>query len=125
MGQGGIHGLPTILADELDAGPQRAKLGQALLMRDGCYECHGTVAQGTGYHGMGAFGPFGPLLAPHPMPFAAVLSQLCRPRDIMPAYSPEILSDQDADNICAYLTSIPTGKPASRIPVLRAYANSK
>lgn len=94
-----------------------AKLGQALWMRDGCYECHGTVAQGSGAR----VGGTGPMLAPKPLPFSVVLSQLRRPMNVMPAYSTAILSDQDAANIYAYLESVPAGKSASDIPALRGY----
>jgi mono/diheme cytochrome c family protein len=93
------------------------KLGQALWMRDGCYECHGTVAQGSGAR----VGGTGPMLAPKPLPFVVVLSQLRRPMNVMPPYSTAILSDQDAANIYAYLLSIPAGKSASGIPLLSGY----
>ncbi len=97
--------------------PGNAKLGQALWMRDGCYECHGTVAQGSGARAGGT----GPMLAPKPLPFAAVHSQLRRPMNLMPAYSTAILSDQDAADIYAFLESIPAGKAAGSIPALRGY----
>ncbi len=89
-----------------------AKLGQALYMRVGCYECHGTVGQGSGQRGPGGWGP---MLAPKPIPFSAVLAQLRRPRDEMPAYSVLILPDQDVANIYAYLVSIPAGNSAGDI----------
>jgi mono/diheme cytochrome c family protein len=97
--------------------PGDPKLGRALWMRDGCYECHGTVAQGGGARAGGV----GPMLAPKPPPFSAVLSQLRRPADLMPAYSTAILSDQDAANIYAYLQSIGPGKSAAAIPLLSGY----
>jgi mono/diheme cytochrome c family protein len=97
--------------------PGDPKLGQALWMREGCYECHGTVAQGSGAR----VGGTGPMLAPKPLPFSVVLSQLRRPMNVMPPYSTAILSDRDAANIYAYLESIPPGKSASTIPALRVY----
>lgn len=87
-----------------------AKVGQALFMRVGCYECHGTVGQGSGRRGSGGWGP---MLAPHPLPYGAVLAQLRRPRDVMPAYSALILPDQDVANIYTYLVSIPDGESAT------------
>jgi ubiquinol-cytochrome c reductase cytochrome c subunit len=97
--------------------PGDPKLGAALWMRDGCYECHGTVAQGSGAR----VGGTGPMLAPKPLPFSVVLSQLRRPINVMPPYSTAVLSDQDAANIYAYLMSIPAGKSASTIPALSGY----
>ena len=84
--------------------------GRAAFVHYGCYECHGTAGQGSGRRGSGGWGP---MLAPKPIPFSAVLAQLRRPRDAMPAYSALILPDQDAANIYAYLVSIPAGKSVS------------
>jgi ubiquinol-cytochrome c reductase cytochrome c subunit len=61
------------------------------------------------------------MLAPKPLPFSAVLNQLRRPADVMPAYSTAILSDRDAANIYAYLQSIGPGKSAASIPLLSGY----
>jgi mono/diheme cytochrome c family protein len=63
------------------------------------------------------------MLAPKPIPFSALLAQLRKPRDAMPAYSSLILPDKDAANIYAYLVSIPTGKSASDISQLRGFAS--
>jgi ubiquinol-cytochrome c reductase cytochrome c subunit len=97
--------------------PGDPKLGQALWMRDGCYECHGTVAQGSGARTGGT----GPMLAPKPLPFVVILSQLRRPINVMPPYSTAILSDRDAASIYAFLQSIPQEKSASSIPALSGY----
>ena len=86
--------------------------GKALFMQDGCYTCHGTVGQGNRFSG--------PALAPHPIPFAAFLTQLRTPANEMPAYAPKVLSDADATAIYAYLSSIPAGKAASAIPLLQS-----
>ncbi len=99
-----------------------AKVGKALFMRVGCYECHGTVGQGSGRRGSGGWGP---MLAPHPKPYSAFLTQLRTPRDAMPAYSALIVSDQDAAKIYGYLVSIPEGKSASEIALLRGYAGER
>ncbi len=84
--------------------------GKAAFTSYGCYECHGTVAQGN-YNGI-------PHLAPHPLPFGALLSYIRRPSGQMPSYSAAILPDKDAADIWAYLASIPAGKPESEIPAL-------
>jgi cytochrome c553 len=84
--------------------------GKAAFMSYGCYECHGTVAQGN-YNGI-------PHLAPHPLPQAAVIAYIRRPSGQMPSYSAAILPDKDVADIWAYLASIPAGKPAADIPSL-------
>jgi ubiquinol-cytochrome c reductase cytochrome c subunit len=92
--------------------PGDAARGKAAFMSFGCYECHGTVGQGN-------FGT-GARLAPHPIPFAAVLSYVRRPRGDMPSFSDKILPDKTLADIYAYLSSIPAGKPGSQIPLLNS-----
>lgn len=84
--------------------------GKANFMKYGCYECHGTVAQGN-YQGI-------PHLAPHPIPQSALIAYIRKPAGVMPSYAATILPDKDAADIWAYLSSIPAGKPASAIPAL-------
>src|ERR1700722_11361889 len=82
-----------------------AARGKVLFMQDGCYTCHGTVGQGNF--------EAGPSIAPHPLPVAAIIHQLRTPANQMPAYAANIVSDQDAAAIYAYLNSIPVGKRAA------------
>ena len=113
-----LAGASIAVAQTNAAPPGDAKAGGQVYLRDGCYECHGTMGQGSGRHGIGAYGP---LLAPNPLPWSAIVAQVRHPRDLMPAFSPTILSDQDLANIYAYLKSIPAGKDAKDIPILRGY----
>jgi mono/diheme cytochrome c family protein len=109
--------LGGVVAAQSSAPPGDAKHGKAVFELEGCYECHGWQGQGTGSRGPGGVAPN---LAPHPIPYAAFLAQIRKPRDRMPVFSPEILSDKDAADIYAYLASIPAGKPASAIPLLNS-----
>jgi ubiquinol-cytochrome c reductase cytochrome c subunit len=84
--------------------------GKANFLKYGCYECHGTQAQGN-YTGI-------PHLAPHPIPQAALIAYIRKPAGQMPSYSAAILPDRDAEDIWAYLNSIPPGKPPADIPAL-------
>ena len=76
-----------------------AEHGRALFVTIGCYECHGTVGQGSR--------SAGPRLAPQPIPFEAFLQELRRPINDMPPYVAAVLSDADARDIYTYLQSIP------------------
>lgn len=87
-----------------------AARGKANFMKYGCYECHGTAAQGN-YFGA-------PHLAPHPLPYAAIVAYIRKPAGQMPSYAVSILPDKDVADISAYLASIPAGKTAAQIPVL-------
>jgi mono/diheme cytochrome c family protein len=73
--------------------------GKHLYMADGCYQCHGTVGQGSR--------PTGPHLAPNPVPYEAFAAQLRHPASAMPPYTDVVLSDQQLADIYAYLLSIP------------------
>jgi mono/diheme cytochrome c family protein len=78
-------------------------------MTIGCYACHGTVGQGAST---------GPKLAPSPIPFDAVQQQVRQPRQDMPRFGTDQLSDQDLADIYAYLQSIPAGPATTAIPLL-------
>jgi len=87
-----------------------AKAGQQLYMSIGCWECHGSQAQG------GAI--TGPRLAHTALPFAAVVQQLRVPQNAMPPYEPSVVSDEDVANIYAWLASLPAPQSAANIPLL-------
>ena len=76
-----------------------AQNGKRVYMADGCYQCHGTVGQGSR--------PTGPHLAPNPVPYEGFLAQLRHPANAMPPYTSVVLSDQQAADIYAYLLTIP------------------
>jgi ubiquinol-cytochrome c reductase cytochrome c subunit len=100
--------VPTLVAAVLAAGApalgQSAPLGDAangerVYRADGCYQCHGTVGQGSR--------PTGPHLAPQPLPYAAFAGQVRHPVNAMPPYTNVVLSEQELADIYAYLVSIP------------------
>ena len=79
--------------------PGDAANGKRVYMADGCYQCHGTVGQGSR--------PTGPHLAPNPLPYEAFAGQVRRPVNAMLPYTSVVLSEQDLADIYAYLVSIP------------------
>lgn len=91
-----------------------AAKGRQLFMHNGCYECHGTQGAGGGIAG--------PALAPDPLPVEAITAQLRHPAQRMPPYSDSAVPDSDIADIHAYLQSIPEGKPASEIPLLKQHS---
>ena len=96
--------LAVLLAQAASALAQSAPAGDAangkrLYMADGCYQCHGTVGQGSR--------PTGPHLAPNPVPYEGFVAQLRHPANAMPPYTSVVLSDREAADIYAYLLTIP------------------
>ena len=86
--------------------------GKALFMKNMCYTCHGTVGQG-GDRGSG------PRIAYDVWPWEAFSQQVRRPREGMPRYPKEHVSDQELADIYAYVASFKKGAKASDIPLLR------
>ncbi len=74
----------------------------------GCYQCHGYQGQG---------GPGG-RVAPDPLPFEVFAEVVRRPPNVMPAYSPNVLSDEQLKRIHEYMESIPQPPEVSTLPIL-------
>jgi mono/diheme cytochrome c family protein len=103
--------LPRAAADdEVKAGD--AVKGKKLYLADGCFECHGRAGQG------GRFNYPTPSLAQIELPVDSFIAFLRAAPNDMPAYSANVLSDQDAADIHAYLSSLPSRKPAKDFPLL-------
>jgi ubiquinol-cytochrome c reductase cytochrome c subunit len=105
LGTQGVHAQST----------GNAAAGKAAFMHYGCYECHGTAGQGN-------FGA-GPAVAPHPIPYDGFIGYIRAPRGEMPPFDAHVLPDADAQNIWAYLASIPAGPAASSIAALQGIDN--
>jgi len=81
-----------------------AAKGQALYMKNGCYECHGTVGQGG----------TGPRIAPR----TGSIAYIRKPAGQMPPYTAKVLPDSDVADLLAYLLTIQAPPPAKNIALL-------
>lgn len=88
-----------------------AQNGKKLFVSDGCYECHGYMAQGAS--------PTGPRLGPRPIAFAAFTKYVRQPTGQMPPYTGKIVTDAALADIYAFLQSVPTPPPVDSIPALK------
>jgi mono/diheme cytochrome c family protein len=84
--------------------------GKTLYRTSGCYECHGTVAQGSPRTG--------PMLLT-PRPFEGFLRQLRRPSAEMPPYLDKVLSDQQVGDIYAFIQTLPKPVDYKTIKILQ------
>lgn len=84
--------------------------GQQLFNDFQCWQCHGYEGQG------GA----APRIAPTPYPFEA-FDRLVRHTTLMPAYSPNVLSEAQLRQIYAFVQSRPEPPAVEDIPELRNY----
>ena len=85
-----------------------ARPGRAEYIEMGCYQCHG-------YEGQGARST-GPRIAPEPLPFEVFSTWVRHPPEVMPAYSPKVLSEDKLERIHEYLLSIPLPPDVSTLP---------
>ena len=83
--------------------------GERLYISRGCMGCHGASGRGG----------VGPALAGTPLPIDAFLGQIRHPRDIMPAFPEEVVSEDDAEEIHAYLQDLPRDLPRLRADLPR------
>jgi mono/diheme cytochrome c family protein len=84
--------------------------GKRLFMRNGCYQCHGTVGQG---------GLAGPRLAQTKLTLPSFTSYVRNPRPSnMPPYRSKVMTDQELADVYAYVQSVPPPVPPSNIPIL-------
>lgn len=88
---------------------QNAENGRKTFVRDGCYQCHGYAGQGT---------IAGARLAPPVLNAQGMIRYIRRPAGAMPAFGDKVLSDQEVNDIYAYLKTIPAPKPVKDIPLL-------
>ena len=88
-----------------------ADKGKKLFMSNGCFECHGTVGQGSTSTG-------GARIGPPAIPFDDMVQYLRHPSGQMPPYTSKVISDHDLADIYAYLKSQPKAQPGKSIPLL-------
>src|SRR5436190_4600339 len=85
--------------------------GKRIFLRNGCYQCHGTVGQG---------GLAGPRLAQTKLTLAGFTSYVRNPRPSnMPPYRQKVMTDQELADVYAYIGSVPPPVPLSDIPILQ------
>ena len=90
-----------------------AEHGKVAFMQHGCWQCHGTMGQGS----IATSG--GKRLAPNPLAWESFSAFVRLTKGAMPPYSEKILSDGDLADIYAYLQSIPMPPDVNVIPLLK------
>jgi mono/diheme cytochrome c family protein len=89
-----------------------AEKGKAAFMKYGCWQCHGTVGQGS------VITSGGKVLASEPAPYEAFSAFVRTTNRAMPPYSEAVLPESDLQDIHAYLQSIPKPADYKTIPLL-------
>ena len=102
--------FPSVVFGQ-DAPAGSPERGQKAFLKYQCYTCHGTAGQGGERSA-------GPRLLPNLFPWVAFSMQTRTPRQDMPAYRKDHLSDQDLADIYAYLGSVKPSPAAASLPLL-------
>ncbi len=101
-----VAGAAVVVAAVQGSNP--VEQGREEYIELGCYQCHGYQGQG------GA----APRLAPDPISLENFMRIVRRPPNVMPAYSPAVVSEEQLERIHAYLGSIPQPPDVSSLPIL-------
>ena len=99
--------VAPVLARRQPPSDGHSENGKRLFMTYYCYACHGTEGQG------GA----GPRLIARATA-DSLIRYVRKPSGGMPAYTSQVISEQDLRDINAYLRSIPPSRPAKSIALL-------
>ena len=86
--------------------------GKTAFVMHGCFQCHGTVGQGSVATSRGK------VLYDTKLPVEAFIAFVRGTNRAMPPYSEKILSDADLTDIYAYLESLPKPADYKTIPLL-------
>jgi mono/diheme cytochrome c family protein len=89
-----------------------AEKGKAAYMKYGCWQCHGTLGQGSVVTSQNK------VLAPDVMPYETFSAFVRTTNRAMPPYSEKVLPNEDLMDIHAYLASIPKAADPKSIPLL-------
>lgn len=103
--------LSALVVGQCPASASPAEHGKTVFMRSGCWECHGTLGQGS------IATSNGKRIAPNPLPWETFSGFVRSSNRAMPSFSEKILSDADLADIYAYLQSVP--KPPADITLLK------
>ena len=105
--------LMVALVAQTSALAASAEHGKTAFITHGCWQCHGTMGQGS------IMTSGGKRLAPDPLPWEAFSAFVRSSNRSMPPFSETILSDSDLADIYAYLQSIPKPPDPNSIPLLK------
>jgi mono/diheme cytochrome c family protein len=106
-------GAIVITAQAQDAPRGDAGNGKRLYLANYCYTCHGRVGQGGAYNGPA------PALAKTAMPYEGFVGQMRNPSNDMPAYAAQVIPDQAAADIYAYMQSLAGPGDPKAIAILK------
>jgi ubiquinol-cytochrome c reductase cytochrome c subunit len=90
-----------------------AENGKTAYVKNGCWQCHGFLGQGSLVTSNGT------ILSNTQLPLDAFIGFVRNSNRAMPPYRAAILSDADLADIYAYLQSVPKPPDVNSIPLLK------
>ena len=114
-----LIGCATAIAQQQTPAPPagNATNGRTLLLKIGCYQCHGNEGQG---------GAAGSRIGRSPMlAFRNFVTYVRAPRGEMPPYTEKVVAEKDLADIYASLSSLPPAPAVESIPLLKPDTENK
>ena len=110
----GLIAFPLVAAAQTTpannaANAGNAERGKRLFQDKNCYYCHGTTGQGS---------RDGARITNTVLNTEGLIRYVRKPAGAMPAYTEKLISDQELQDIVAYLKSLPAAKAPKDIPLL-------
>ena len=105
--------IAALVAGNGAAFADSAENGKIAYVKNGCWQCHGFLGQGSVATSNGT------VLAPSALTFDIFKNFVRNSNRAMPPYREAILSNADLADIYAYLQSIPKPPDANSIPLLK------
>ena len=109
---GALTGVAMSVGGADSARAASAEKGKTAFVKHGCWQCHDFAGEGS------VATSDGRVIARTALPLDAFKSFVRTTNGPMPPYRPAVLSDDELDDIYAYLQSLPQPKPVSDIPLL-------
>jgi len=98
-----------VLGQALAASPEK---GKAAFTKYGCWQCHGTLGQGSSITSAGK------VLTDTELPYESFAAFVRTTNRAMPPYREQVLPDEDLADIYAYLKAVPKQPDHKTIPLL-------
>lgn len=106
----GLIAFPLLAAAQTaPSNAGNADRGKRLFQEKNCYYCHGTTGQGS---------RDGARITNTILNAEGLIRYVRKPAGAMPAYTEKLISDQELQDIVAYLKSLPAAKAPKDIPLL-------
>ncbi len=109
----GLAAFASLVLGHAAAFAASPEKGKDAYTKHGCWQCHGTIGQGSSITSQGK------VLSNTELPYESFAAFVRTTNRAMPPYSEKILSNDELADIYAYLKSVPKPVDYKTIPLLK------